>query len=916
MENQIKVDELFRYVYLRRPEIKKTRTRPTVEKAPISETMTTYFKFADNNNYPSAKKFASESFSAKEANAFVKQIPAEIKGLAEELESGFKTGDTGFEKIWGLMKSSKFAESIYDDSSYLEFRKTYWEKLTHAIFSEQSPKVVMSISQALIVARAIKTLQGGGESSPAAQAEPAPAEPAKEVITTKNATKKQVLKEEVFKEEIGPLVSMPRLLLPEPLFNLLKNKEVPESGLKTTKSGGVTTAKTEERYVRVGSGLISVKTLCLDMSKEYNPCGILEPKSFSWGGNFTSKIFWGDLLVTRQSLVKYQMSEVAHLESIMKNEKKVRSFRRFDKTETTDFYEEETTTEEERDTQTTDRFSVEQTSSQTLNQDYKLDSGVNVSSSYGTTTVNASLGFSFGSNSSDMRADATSFSKDVTERSLTRIKNRIKKSKTINIIRQMEENSEHLFDNVGPDTAHINGVYRWLEKIYLNKIVNYGGRMMEELTIPEPASFYIFRKTLKGTPENSPIKPTHPKEYKDAKGVYISSFNDISKVNYALLAAAYNADVPVCPQEEIHVGIAITEKFATSIGSDGIEVISKSDTIAIPDGYKTTELFVDIAPFTHVNFNYQHSYKLSVGNWKNSNLTNTASGKPLLDGITANLAPYEKTIPYSFFATDVPIAGINIDITCKLTDIAETKWKQSVYSAILKAYESQLREFNDWVRSQQEDIKIQGNNPNINRKIEREELKKRAIEILSGQRFESFDGAVNGLQMQSGYPEILFNEARNEGKTVKYFEQVFEWENMTYIFYPYFWGRKNNWLTITSLTDENDPLFERFLHAGYARVVVPVRRGFEEYASGFCGYFSWLADMNPQYAPGVDAPWFVSIADELRWQNETPQDDPNRVVGHYLQYVPTNLVCIAPEDGKDIPALPDNANLPGVKEYL
>jgi hypothetical protein len=213
-------------------------------------------------------------------------------------------------------------------------------------------------------------------------------------------------------------------------------------------------------------------------------------------------------------------------------------------------------------------------------------------------------------------------------------------------------------------------------------------------------------------------------------------------------------------------------------------------------------------------------------------------------------------------------------------------------------------------------FKIQGNNPNINRKIEREELKKRAIEILSGQRFESFDGAVNGLQMQSGYPEILFNEARDEGKTVKYFEQVFEWENMTYIFYPYFWGRKNNWLTITSLTDENDPLFERFLHAGYARVVVPVRRGFEEYASGFCGYFSWLADMNPQYAPGVDAPWFVSIADELRWQNETPQDDPNRVVGHYLQYVPTNLVCIAPEDGKDIPALPDNSNLPGVKEYL
>jgi len=78
-----------------------------------------------------------------------------------------------------------------------------------------------------------------------------------------------------------------------------------------------------------------------------------------------------------------------------------------------------------------------------------------------------------------------------------------------------------------------------------------------------------------------------------------------------------------------------------------------------------------------------------------------------------------------------------------------------------------------------------------------------------------------------GYPEIDFAEAKAEGAYIAVFEQSFEWNNMVYLFYPYFWGKKDDWATVAQLRDI-DPLFTQFLQAGAARVKVPVRRGFEE----------------------------------------------------------------------------------------
>ena len=124
----------------------------------------------------------------------------------------------------------------------------------------------------------------------------------------------------------------------------------------------------------------------------------------------------------------------------------------------------------------------------------------------------------------------------------------------------------------------------------------------------------------------------------------------------------------------------------------------------------------------------------------------------------------------------------------------------------------------------QEGVKIGGNNPARNRDIEREELKKGCLSLWT-----DFDFHITSMishnedgKPPNNYPEIIPKTTLEVAPSIQFLEQAFDWDNMTYEFYPFYWGRKKNWLEVYSYED-NDPLFVDFLKAGAARVLVPVK---------------------------------------------------------------------------------------------
>jgi hypothetical protein len=105
----------------------------------------------------------------------------------------------------------------------------------------------------------------------------------------------------------------------------------------------------------------------------------------------------------------------------------------------------------------------------------------------------------------------------------------------------------------------------------------------------------------------------------------------------------------------------------------------------------------------------------------------------------------------------------------------------------------------------------------------RNEVKKNCISILTDQHFDLF----NAVDVQSsGLPQIDIPTAASQGSYVRFFEEAFEWEEMTWLTYPYFWGRKGNWQQTLSISDP-DPVYDDFLKAGFCRAVVPARPGYE-----------------------------------------------------------------------------------------
>jgi hypothetical protein len=238
----------------------------------------------------------------------------------------------------------------------------------------------------------------------------------------------------------------------------------------------------------------------------------------------------------------------------------------------------------------------------------------------------------------------------------------------------------------------------------------------------------------------------------------------------------------------------------------------------------------------------------------------------------------------------------------------------------MNAYERALADYNEQVAAAQiqAGVQIQGRNSELNRKIEHDELKKGALRLLTNNFAQTrvsgswrFDEMFDAMQSngQFGYPEFNVDESIVEGKIVQFFEQAFEWNNITYRFYPYSWGRKNGWKEIFPLIDV-DPQFTDFLRAGAARVIIPVHPAYDETV---LHYLATNEIWNGGSPPTLHDPLYISIVDELKSDSSADLDGKLPVCSPGSKYpcvadeweikLPTTLVYL--QKGAELPDFTD-----------
>ncbi|MBC8489759.1 MAG: hypothetical protein H8D45_27385, partial [Bacteroidetes bacterium] len=570
----------------------------------------------------------------------------------------------------------------------------------------------------------------------------------------------------------------------------------------------------------------------------------------------TIKPYITDLMIVKDEVKCYVPGELSYLENVLEGEKRIRKHRHLERTEEYNELKKEISDYSERDHQVTEKFSLQKETSETIKQDLKLDAGVTFTAKYGTGAMSSTLSTDFNS-TYDWSKETTNkiaqdYSKDVVDRALSKVEQKMSELVTQKQIIETEENNKHVFNNVGDGKDNISGQYFFVNKISKAQVYNYGKRLICDVFVPEPSELYkrLLEKQFK---LKEPIKPT-------------ITPTQITSDNYIDFVLLYNLkDVEFPPEmiKDIRIHIEGTpgdpgEKLNGWLGYNGSGLITRSDlNVQIPDNFEAISIRSELNNLSW-NTNQGDYLKVTLGG---PFILYPKSGTAIT---SYNLStPLEGIQPIGFRVMDCTNYDLNLVVHCTLKGEQVLKWQQGIYNKIMEAYEKEKKEYDEAFAEYERNKAIKHNrNPFLNRETERIELKRMAISYISCKFYDDMDAMKNKVK-PCGFPQMDLEETEREGRWVRFFEQAFEWPLTTYLFYPYFWGRKCTWVDKIK-ESADDPIFEKFLQSGFARLQIPVRPGFEEQIQYFLTFGKIWEDSDLPPIPGD--PYYVSLAQEIREQ--------------------------------------------------
>jgi len=586
------------------------------------------------------------------------------------------------------------------------------------------------------------------------------------------------------------------------------------------------------------------------------------------------------------TISRYVPAEVAKIENVMASEyREMATIKELTK-EVTDFESTESSKETETESVSTDRFQMQ-------NEIAKIFATENTGkfdtkASYGadSTKLEISYGTSTKDSKNESNRQAVTNAKEVTNKAVEKIFTKVRKERTVKVTEKFTESNKHGFDNRG-NANHVSGVYRHINAVYKNQIYNYGRRLMYEFAIPEPALFHKLAileddtlfELIKEIPKPYPLNDR------------LKNHSDINENNYLELEKLYeNVNLIKYPKV-----IEILERQFIISGKRQYEYTAKGvdDKIDIPKYFYPYAYEVT----TNIEFTYDKGcfLKLFLGNKEHvlAYKPNSGSGgdhvypiipETLIDSCVQDF------ITYYAVGKNTETSTINIKITCKINEPEIEQWQKDNYAILLKKYEEEDAKYVKKLKN------ILEENPIVSKLDETDKeyiqqicLRKQCISYLisdepqNSHRRMGQDMFVENSRNSIRTLKVNMNHVLNEYTAfARFLEQAFDWNMMSYSYYPFYWAKDTEWKLMYNLYD-GDPDFKKFLQAGMARVIVSVKPGFEKAVMQYMltGKI-WEGGEIPTYGSSL----FLSIAAEI---NENPE---YKIEKTWETILPTNLIAL------------------------
>jgi len=428
---------------------------------------------------------------------------------------------------------------------------------------------------------------------------------------------------------------------------------------------------------------------------------------------------------------------------------------------------------------------------------------------------------------------AQQYARNITDRASDSVKNKVadlRLSRHYTEIRRRTNTEINNSENSKP----VNAIYRWVDLIHHFEMKPRGRALIMEFMVSEPAT--NFCQSLLDYNDIPIIQPNDDSLFSDA-----TNYTKITPTNYMTYQAKFDApEMPKPPAETIQISLEKSNREGSVISGclkvpSGYKVktgsklnIVVSDESKLFTGYvgETDNISHSKTPSTqNVNALAHQQQMDSSANSTNKNEISTVSlsqggskNAPFLPIPTPTPIKVPDPIPAIYSDTfvvgdneDINFAfvchaiqySIDISIVCE-ADTSSTSnypqlldaWQQDVFRRLQTAYQQQVIEYNH--QYNQRLLKASRGRTRI---VERNSLTTEALEILTA-----------GLGDSS--PE-----------TLRFLQRSFLWGEMAYQFFPWESGEKPNnqqWYGQQTSPQNNDSLFEAFLNAGSARVLIPI----------------------------------------------------------------------------------------------
>jgi len=453
-----------------------------------------------------------------------------------------------------------------------------------------------------------------------------------------------------------------------------------------------------------------------------------------------------------------------------------------------------------------------------------LNFGASLSASYGPVAMTTTFGLANSNEQSESVTQSMTRNREVTEKASSRARQEHKVSVKLETRKGAEDSSFKTITNPSADAVRID-YYRMMRK-WRTDLFRYGLRMTYDITIPTPGlRLWAYWKKIEAldaqiaTPFAFPLKPT-----------------DITDTTWVKLASDHGAviDPPLAPS----VSAQISRTFEAGKDSDGLF------DFGFPDGYLASGEAKGTITYSGPAGTPTMIYAVSGQSQLNQTSPGTGVLTVALEGVEggqhATFTVLRLQREYAMWIVLTSSARRRADVFAA--------WQLKSWTTLRNAAQAKYDQEIGRIRERRDALyRLLASKDTLSlRRLEREELLRLVtmwllgptsgfsiapddVETTIDKLLENEKNLVDGSNLSTftGITAAQWSRSLAFGTTVKFLQQAIEWENLLYFLYPYFWGSDTQG-SDKFLFEHPDPEHQNFIRAGFARIVVTVRPGFEE----------------------------------------------------------------------------------------